>query len=179
MIYDKTELFFVKTLDYGIKTWKAQKTRIFNALNVGDTFTLDRSLQYRILLHIANSTSSKKNIAKELLEKFFKDFKEDVAVNKVNEIIKKYAKKYNVDEFELSERYRIIKRDMIEKDMHPNYKISIYKFKHTILLTNIVIEIFKEEGTEIVGGFPVIVKKERTDVPIVEIKKKRGRPKKA
>lgn len=171
-VYDNTELFFIKTLEYGIKTWKAQRTRIFNSLNIGNTSSLTRSVQYKILNHIAESSSTKKRLAKELLENFFKDFVEAPVDIKCSELVKKYAKKYNVDEFELQERYRIIKRDMIEKNMHPDFKISVYKFKHTIKLTEIVKEIFVDEGTPLSGEFPKEKAKEIVEIPLVKPKRK-------
>lgn len=171
-IYDNSELFFVKTLDYGLKAWKAQRTRIFNALNIGTSTNLSRSIQYKVLVHISNSSSTKKKLAKDLLEQYFKDFTEDVVDICSNELIQKYAEKYKVDAFELQERYRIIKRDMIEKNMHPDFKISVYKFKHTIKLTEIVKEIFVDEGTPLSGEFPKEKAKEIVEIPLVKPKRK-------
>ncbi len=174
MIYANTELFFSNTLDYGIKSWKSARTRTFNALNIGNTSELSREVQFRILTYIANSSSTKKKIAQELLSKFFVDFKEDKTINVITKIVEKYANKYNVDSFELQERYRIIKRDMLEKNIHPDFKLQVYKFGHTIKLTKIVLEIFKEEKIDIVGEFP----KEKKKEIVIETPKKKTRKKK-
>ena len=170
LIHDTTEKFFVDTLGYDKKIWKGIRTRIFTKLGMSPITSLTKTNQYKILSSIASSTSIKKLFAIELLAKYFPNFVEDKEEDDLSELVLRFATQYNVDPFELATQYKIIKRDMLEKGINPNWKLKIYKFPHTIKLTKIVLEMFIHEGIELVGNVPQ--EKEPIIVSPIKIKRK-------